>query len=240
MTRLLVSVQDENEALVALEGGAAIIDFKDPSAGALGALPAPVITEALGQLRGRAVTSATAGDWPLNAKAITPAVMRTGATGVDYVKIGLLPGEALESCVEALAPAAARYRLIAVFFADRGVPLGILRALHAAHFAGAMIDTFDKSAGGLRRHMGDGALEAFVDTALSFDLYTGLAGSLRVEDISALTPLAPHFLGFRGAVCEDARRGGALSAQRLRLVAGELERTRVGRATAAASSLSRK
>jgi hypothetical protein len=48
--------------------------------------------------------------------------MRTGATGVDYVKVGLLPGTQLENCIKALAPAATQYRLVAVFFADRGVP----------------------------------------------------------------------------------------------------------------------
>jgi len=235
MTRLLVSVQDEHEALVALDGGAAIIDFKDPGVGALGALPAPAIIAALRKLDSRAITSATAGDWPLEANAITQAVVRTGATGVDYVKIGLLPGEALENCVKALAPAARRYRLIAVFFADRGVPLEILQTLHVAHFAGVMIDTFDKAGGGLRRHMNDPALAAFLDCARNFDLYTGLAGSLRMEDISALAELAPHFLGFRGAVCENAQRGSALSAHRLRLVSDELKRAKVRHVPAKAS-----
>ena len=39
MIRLLASVQDAEEADIALLGGADIIDFKDPAHGALGALP---------------------------------------------------------------------------------------------------------------------------------------------------------------------------------------------------------
>ena len=69
----------------------------------------------------RALTSATAVDWPLDPDVLTQAVQRTGETGVDYVKLGLLPGNELLKCIEALANTASEYRLVAVFFADRGV-----------------------------------------------------------------------------------------------------------------------
>jgi (5-formylfuran-3-yl)methyl phosphate synthase len=226
MTRLLASVQDEHEALVALEGGASIIDFKDARAGALAALDPHLIAAALRRLHGRAITSATAGDWPLDPGALAQAVMRTGATGVEYVKVGLLPGAELMNCITALASAATQYRLVAVFFADRGVPLDMLRHLHLARFAGTMVDTFDKASGGLRQHMSDRALKSFIDIAHDFELHTGLAGSLRIDDIDALTGLAPDFLGFRGALCESSQRGSALSARRLRLVREELDRAR--------------
>ena len=224
MTRLLASVQDEHEALIALEGGASIIDFKNARAGALAALDPHLIADALRRLDGRAITSATAGDWPLDPAAIAQAAMRMGATGVEYVKVGLLPGAELMHCIKALAPAATQYRLVAVFFADRGVPLDMLRHLHIARFAGAMVDTFDKSGGGLRQHMSDRALKAFIDTAHDFELHTGLAGSLRTDDIDALTGLAPNFLGFRGALCARSDRRSGLSARRLRLVREELDR----------------
>jgi len=226
VTRLLASVQDEREAEIALSGGADIVDFKNARAGALGALDPCVIAAALPRAHRRALTSATAGDWPLEPLALTQAVMRTGATGVDYVKIGLLPDAGLEDCVNALAPAATQYRLVAVFFADRGVPFEALRRLHMAGFAGAMIDTFDKASGGLRQHMSEGALRTFIQSARGFGLYTGLAGSLRSDDIHALVPLTPHLLGFRGALCEGSDRGAALSADRLRAVRAELDRAR--------------
>jgi hypothetical protein len=71
---------------------------------------------------------------------------RVGAAGVDYVKLGLLPGAEMQDCIAALAPLATRHRTVAVFFGDRGVPLDALRALRDTGFAGAMIDTFDKAA----------------------------------------------------------------------------------------------
>ena len=240
MTRLLASVQDEHEALVALDGGASIIDFKDPRAGALAALDPHLIAGALRRLQGRAITSATAGDWPLDPAAIVQAAMRTGATGVEYVKVGLLPDAGLENCIKALAPAATQYRLVAVFFADRGVPLDMLRRLHLARFAGAMVDTFDKASGGLRQHMSDRALKTFIDMAHDFELHTGLAGSLRIGDIDALTGLAPDFLGFRGALCESSDRRSGLSAARLRLVRKELDRARTRHAHGEHCSLSPK
>jgi len=226
MTRLLASVQNEDEALAALAGGADIIDFKDARAGALGALDPYIVASALARLNGRAITSATAGDWPLEPSIIAEAVMRTGATGVEYVKVGLLPGAALENCIKALAPAATQYRIVAVFFADRGVPLETLRHLHIARFAGAMIDTFDKRNGGLRQHMSDRALKTFIQAARDFELYTGLAGSLRLDDIDPLASLLPHYLGFRGALCEGSDRTTKLSPDRLRRVRTELERAR--------------
>jgi len=226
MTRLLASVQNEYEALAALAGGADIIDFKNADAGALGALDPYVIASALARLNGRAITSATAGDWPLEPSVIAEAVMRTGATGVEYVKVGLLPGAALENCIKALAPAATQYHLVAVFFADRGVPLETLRHLHIARFAGAMIDTFDKRDGGLRQHMSDRALKTFIQAARDFELYTGLAGSLRIDDIDPLAALLPDYLGFRGALCEGSNRATALSPERLRRVRTELDRAR--------------
>ena len=223
MTRLLASVQDEHEAVVALEGGASIIDFKDPRAGALAALDPHLITGALRRLHGRAITSATAGDWPLDPGALAQAVMRTGATGVEYVKVGLLPGAGLEDCIKALAPVATQYRLVAVFFADRGVPLDTLRHLHLARFAGAMVDTFDKGSGGLRQHMSDRALKTFIDIAHDFELHTGLA---------------PDFLGFRGALCESSDRRSGLSAAQLRLGREALDRARTRYAPGDPCSLS--
>jgi dihydroneopterin aldolase len=226
MTRLLASVQDAHEAEMALSGGADIIDFKDASAGALGALDPALVAAALQRLNRRVLTSATVGDWPLDPAALTRAVMSTGATGVDYVKVGLLPGGNLQSCVRALTPAATQYRLVAVFFADRGVPLEALRDLHDAGFAGAMIDTFDKRTGSLRQHLTDHTLKTFLQAARDCDLYAGLAGSLRVEDIDVLVNLAPHLLGFRGALCESSDRSSSLSAQRMRVVRAEFDRIR--------------
>ena len=218
MIRLLASVKDADEAGIALLGGADIIDFKDPAHGALGALPPEVIASGVGRVARRAPTSATAGDWPLDPVVLTKAAERIAATGVDFVKLGLLPDEGLAGCIEALAPLAARHRTVAVFCGDRGVPLQALRALRDAGFAGAMIDTFDKSTGSLRQHLDERSLRAFIELARDLGLMTGLAGSLRVADIGPLAALGPDLLGFRGALCQPGGRAAPLCVERVRAV----------------------
>jgi (5-formylfuran-3-yl)methyl phosphate synthase len=229
MTRLLASVRDGAEAIDALAAGADIIDFKDPAHGALGALPPEEIGRGMAIVAGRALTSATAGDWPLEPRALVAAARRTGATGVDYVKLGLLPGATLPACIHELRSVAREHRLVAVFFADRGVPLAAIEPLRTAGFAGAMLDTAGKAGGGLRRHLDDAALARFVDLARAAGLMTGLAGSLRLEDIPPLAHIGPDLLGFRGALCADGR-SSALSVERTRLVRQALDRASVGAA----------
>jgi dihydroneopterin aldolase len=70
-------------------------------------------------------------------------------------------------------------------------------------------------------------LQTFISTARDFELYSGLAGSLREDDIDELTQLTPHFLGFRGALCDESDRGAALSPERVQRVRAELDRVRV-------------
>jgi len=225
--RLLASVKDESEAQLALDGGADLIDFKNPAQGALGALAPDVIASGLRRLAGRALTSATAGDWPLQPAVLIEAVQRTGETGVDYVKLGMLPGAALEACVEALAPLALRYRIVAVFFADRGVPAGALNQVSAAGFAGAMVDTFDKRGGGLRQHLSDNRLRAFVEESRNLGLLTGLSGSLDLADIAPLARMSPGLLGFRGALCHAGARASTLSLERVQRVRAKLDASSV-------------
>src|SRR5262245_30687842 len=67
MPGLLVSVRDAAEAAIALAGGAALIDVKDPDRGSLGAAPAATVADVLDAVNGRAPVSAALGelaDWP--------------------------------------------------------------------------------------------------------------------------------------------------------------------------------
>jgi uncharacterized protein (UPF0264 family) len=62
MTRLIVSVRSAAEAVIALEGGAGLIDVKEPQNGALGMAPAAVIAEVLRAVSGRVPVSAALGE----------------------------------------------------------------------------------------------------------------------------------------------------------------------------------
>ena len=65
MTRMLASVRGVAEADIAVSGGADIIDCKDPSAGALGAVATDVVRETVSFVARRRATSAVCGDLPM-------------------------------------------------------------------------------------------------------------------------------------------------------------------------------
>jgi dihydroneopterin aldolase len=210
MTRLLASVMDAAEAALALAGGADIIDCKDPRRGALGALPIDVVAQVRDTIAGRRPVSATLGDLPMVPALLAERAVALAASGVDFVKIGLFDAPACVACIEALAPVARSHRLVGVLFADRHPELRLIPLLARAGFAGVMVDTADKSGGSLRRHLDERALRALVAAVRAAGMLSGLAGSLRLEDIGPLRALQPDYLGFRSALCE-----GQIRAQRL-------------------------
>jgi len=214
VTGWLASVTDADEARQVLAVGADIVDAKNPRAGALGALPLDTVHALVNAVGGQAPVSATVGDFPnMEPHAVARAVDMMAATGVDFVKIGLFPAPALHDCLAALAPLCSQHRLVAVLFADRNPDIGLADRLAEYGFAGIMLDTLDKSAGGLLRHQSVPRLTRFVDHARQLRLVSGLAGSLRVTDIPILAPLGADYLGFRGALCRNHARTQSLDTE---------------------------
>ena len=221
--RMLASVATLAEVDLALAVGVDLIDLKDPTAGALGAWPPAQLRAAVGRVAGRRPVSATVGDLPPDAAAMVAAARSTAATGVDLVKLGFFPGADHRALAQALAPLARRgIRLVAVLMADCGPDLGIAGTLAGAGFAGVMLDTADKRSGSLCRHLDVTVLGRFVGTAREHGLLSGLAGSLRLEDVGTLARLTPDFLGFRGALCRGGRRS-TLDQELLRAMRREVD-----------------
>jgi (5-formylfuran-3-yl)methyl phosphate synthase len=201
MTLLLASVTGPDEAAVALAHGADIIDLKDASRGALGALDRDVLRATVAAVGGRCPVSAVTGDLPMEPDVIAAAVARTAETKVDYVKVGLFPGPRRQDCIRALAPLAQATKIVGVMFADRGADNDLIKLMAESGFAGAMLDTADKSAGRLIDCMDVAALRVFVGACREHGLLAGLAGSLEAPDVPRLLLLEPDYLGFRGALC---------------------------------------
>lgn len=206
MTYLLAGVTNLREAEIALDGGADIIDLRSASPGAFGALPVPVVTETVALIARRRPVWATAGDGPLPPEALAERVSALAETGVDYIKVGVFGDGAAAACIAALAPIAQHVALVGVLFADRRPDLGLLPLLARSGFSGVMLDTLDKGAGSLRRHVADAGLGRFVGRAAMDGLLCGLAGSLTAQDVVPLFALGPDFLGFRGALCAGGDR----------------------------------
>jgi uncharacterized protein (UPF0264 family) len=219
MTLLLASVRSAEEALIACAGGADIIDLKEPAAGALGRLSEATIAAVLRVVAGRKPASATIGDLPLEPRPVRDAVLAMAATGVDIVKLGLFAGDAPATLAGLAGAARDGVRLVAVLFADRRPDVDVVARCADAGFFGVMLDTADKRAGPLTRHLPVDALARFVAAARGHGLLAGLAGSLSAADVPALLPLAPDYLGFRSALTAGGRSAplDAIAVARVRL-----------------------
>ena len=206
---LLVSVRSLAEAERALTGGADLIDMKEPSRGALGAVDGSVLRSVVRRMDSLRPVSATIGDPSPDLEVMTARAETVAAAGPDYVKVGLARDSGTYARVEALAPMArSGVRLVAVLLADNGLPeTNLLDRLQAAGFAGAMLDTGDKASGSLTALYGVPDIAAFCRMVRRRGLLLGLAGSLRISDIPRLAPLRPDYLGFRGALCAGGRTG---------------------------------
>lgn len=218
MTLFLASVNGPDEAAVALDHGADIIDLKDATRGALGALPAATVRAAVDVIARRRPVSAVTGDPAMEPDALAAAAAAMAAAGVDFVKVGLYPGARREDCVRALAPLAARTKIVGVMFADDGPDLAMLPLLASCGFAGVMLDTARKGAGGLLERMAITALGEFIAACRGHGLLAGLAGSLEAPDIPRLLLLDPDLLGFRGALCAGQQRAMAIDPDAVRIV----------------------
>jgi dihydroneopterin aldolase len=200
MTRMLASVSGPEEAEIAFAGGADIIDLQDPARDALGIVAADVIRATVTAVGRRRPVSAVAGDVTMRPDRIAASVRAVAATGVDTVRLGIVPGGDAPGCLDALFEAATQVKLVAVFFADAAADLSLLPLLKRSGFAGAMIDTHGKAAGSVLDHLGMSRLLGFIDDCHAHGLVAGLAGSLESPDVPRLLVLAPDLLGFRGAL----------------------------------------
>jgi dihydroneopterin aldolase len=220
MTLMLASVTGPAEAELALEGGADIIDLKDPAAGALGAVSPEIVRETVARISGQRKTSAVTGDLPMLPETVRDAAETMAATGVDYVKVGIFSSEQTQEVVRGLRDAARATQLVAVLFADLAPDFDLIDACADAGFAGAMLDTAGKGSGRLINHLDLLAMEQFIARCHARGLIAGLAGSLEAPDVPRLLPLAPDLLGFRSALCRAGDRRSGLDSQAIAIIRG--------------------
>jgi FolB domain-containing protein len=206
MTLMLATVAGPEETAIAVAAGVDIIDFADPAAPHrppdLTALKAVV-----GAVAGQRRVSASVGALPSDPGLAIQMVRAVAAAGVDSV---LVPIAALDQPLLALKALPRGVRRIAVLLADRDADLAWVEPLADAGFAGAILDTAEKSAGRLLDHWGPAKLARFVELCRNRGLAGGFAGGLEAPDVPRLLTLHPHVLGFRGALCHGADRRAGL------------------------------
>jgi uncharacterized protein (UPF0264 family) len=210
---LLVSVRDADEAIAALEAGADIIDVKEPNRGSLGAADFATIAAIVKAVAGRAPVSAAIGELLDGCALQIP-------PGVEFVKIGLagcggvldwqsrwrVAIEAIRQCDDS------RPQPVAVVYADWRAayapnPADVLREAAKIGCPGLLIDTCDKSAGGLFDHWPTDRLHDFLNLSRAQLGFVVLAGSLAGESFRQAARLWPNLVAVRGAACDTGREG---------------------------------
>jgi len=231
-----VSVRSAEEVGPALEGGADIIDAKEPERGSLG----PVPSEALGQILCRMPEhrpfSAAMGDVGTaeQVAAAFEALELPPRAAPTYLKFGFA-GVRSPSLISLLLHTAVRLAalrpshplVVAVAYADAdraGVPPPdlISRLAQEASAAGVLIDTCVKDGSCLLDWLNPDSVAGWVFQARGLGLLTAVAGALGPDDLASACLGRPDILGVRGAAC-DAGRSGRVSAARVALLRSRLD-----------------
>jgi (5-formylfuran-3-yl)methyl phosphate synthase len=222
--QLLISVTSIEETQIALENGADIIDLKEPSLGALGALPIEKIQAIVTFVKAtknsdNKLTSATIGDLPMQPELLLSHVTALALTGVDIIKIGFFETDDYQTCLNALESATqAGLKLIAVLFAEVTYPENLVEAIKYAGFIGVMLDTANKNGLTLLDYYTTEKRNNFARNIFKHNLKLGLAGSLRLEHVAIIKEINPSYIGFRGGVCVGNQRSSVLDPEKIKAV----------------------
>jgi uncharacterized protein (UPF0264 family) len=216
--RLLVSVADAIDAAAALDGGADVIDAKDPRAGALGAVTLDVFRGIHARVGGARPVSAALGEAE-DETSIALAARAFAQAGAAFVKVGFDPPASPDRIERLLAAAvhgaAAACAVVAVAYADIGGAAQAMPAVAARAGAhGVLLDTADKRGAGLCRLLSPERLRAWVRSAQHEGLFVALAARLAADDLPAVAASGADIAGVRGAAC-DGGRTGRVTAQRV-------------------------
>jgi len=211
---LLVSVRDAMEARAALEGGADVIDVKEPNRGSLGPADSATIAAVVDAVAGRAPVTAAAGelvDLIRGEKLHLP-------TGIELFKIGLAGCRDLPhwksrwlQTIDSIWPApSAVAHAVAVVYADwrtakAPAPEEVLAAAVDSGCPALLVDTWNKSRGGLFDHWTTQDICTLMQATHAHGLLLVLAGSLAGPTLAEAARLMPDLVAVRGAACEAGR-----------------------------------
>ncbi|MBA3313104.1 MAG: (5-formylfuran-3-yl)methyl phosphate synthase [Planctomycetota bacterium] len=235
-TKLLVSVRSPEEAQAAITGGCDLLDIKEPNRGSLGAADPQTIAAICGAVGGLqapppiSVALGELNEWP-EERPVPPL-----PTNVEYVKLGLSRShqradwpkrwQLLRRRVEEAS--GRKISWIAVHYADPQAgspPLDdVLQAALEAGCAGLLVDTFQKGDKRLLDLIDVAALRNLRQRAQTAAMTFAVAGSLRTQDLWAITNVSPDIIAVRGAVCRGGSRTAGVSEDAVRAFRHELDR----------------
>lgn len=231
--RLLVSVRSADEVEAAVRGGCDILDVKEPRHGPLGMADSRVlhdIARRLEELATHIPLSAALGearDWTReNPAAELPesvSIVKAGCAGLTALELKTQLAMVRDRlALHRLTPRhhSRSLQWVAVAYADwqaarAPTPESILEIARQLEFSGLLIDTFSKGSLGLFDCLPFERLQAIRQAAARSNLWLALAGRLDLASVEPLRLLAPQIIGIRSAACENGRRDGPVSRERV-------------------------
>ncbi len=228
--RLLVSVVGVQEVSAVLDGGADIVDVKEPSSGPLGAPELATFRAVRAAVLPPRLTSIAIGDVSEDPPILLARARSAASSGADFVKIGLHhTGRAVERVLDRVARVVAEVgpatRVVGVGYADhlKETVLALPELARTAGAHGVMLDTGRKDGKSLLDHMQEVSISRFVDLGHGAGLVVGLAGSLGLAELERVRDSGADVVGVRGAACCGGRLG-RVSAERVRRLAQAIRR----------------
>jgi uncharacterized protein (UPF0264 family) len=227
--KVLISPKDEFEATEAVNGGADIIDVKNPIEGSLGANFPWVIQRIRSLVPHSIEVSATIGDFPHLPGSASLAALGAAVSGANYVKVGLKGSKTRDDAIflmQGVTRTVKEYdtqtKVVLAGYADfrRASTLDPFLLPDVARTAGCdvvMVDTFVKDGKGIFDFMDEAACKQFVEEGHTRNLDVALAGSIKLPEIPILKHVGADILGIRGAACSHGDRlAGTIQAESVR------------------------
>jgi len=227
--KVLISPKDEFEAKAAVDGGADIIDVKNPVEGSLGANFPWVIRQIRDLVPHSIEVSATIGDFPHLPGSASLAALGAAVSGANYVKVGLKGSKTQDEAVflmHHVTRTVKEYdietKVVLAGYADyhRAATLDPFLLPQAARNAGCdvvMVDTFIKDGKGLFDFMDEASCKRFIEEGHGKGLVVALAGSIKLHEIPTLKHIGADIVGIRGAACSHGDRlAGTIRAENVR------------------------
>jgi hypothetical protein len=209
----LISPINTQEAREAINGGADIIDVKNPKEGSLGANFPWMIRNIREITPENMQVSATLGDVPYKPGTVSLAAAGAIASGADYIKVGLYGTknysealEVMENVVRTVDEFNSDAIVVASGYADAhrvGAvdPMEIPRVAADSGSDLAMVDTAVKDGKTLFDFMNEETISKFTEETHNYGLKSALAGSVTQEQMPLLAELGCDVAGIRGAAC---------------------------------------
>ncbi|MCO6047994.1 (5-formylfuran-3-yl)methyl phosphate synthase [Aeoliella sp. ICT_H6.2] len=213
MVKLLVSVRNAAEATEAMAGGADWIDVKQPAAGALGMPKCSDLADVVVRVAGQLPVSTALGE--LCEFSDSQRLAGIPWPGISWAKVGLSGCGILADWAARLCTLRnelpASTSLVAVVYADRATsnapePEEVLRVASELGLRALLVDTFDKTAGGLFNWFSPARLEELFAAAHRQGMIAVAAGSLRPAQMPLAMDAGADVIAVRGAACLDQRR----------------------------------